>query len=107
MGPAYRMRIHQALVQEQLYEGPIDGEIRAKAYLALDALAATYRLDRTPTAASESDAVLAPKEPAAEVWRVIQESSSIAVLETFAKRYPDSIYSQFARARIKEISTRP
>ena len=78
-------------------------EIRARAYLALDALAATYRLDRTRRAASESEAMVAPKEPAEEVWRVIQESSSIAVLETFAKQYPNSIYGQFARARIKEI----
>jgi formylglycine-generating enzyme required for sulfatase activity len=40
---------------------------------------------------------------AAEAWAATQNSSSIAVLQTFADRYGNTIYGRMARARIEEL----
>jgi len=40
---------------------------------------------------------------AAEAWAATQNSTSVAVLQTFADRYGDTIYGRMARARIDEL----
>jgi formylglycine-generating enzyme required for sulfatase activity len=40
---------------------------------------------------------------AAEAWAATQNSTSIAVLQTFADLYSDTIYGRMARARIEEL----
>src|SRR5271169_3446959 len=44
-----------------------------------------------------------PASEAAEAWAATQNSTSIAVLQTFADRYGDTIYGRMARARIEEL----
>ncbi len=41
--------------------------------------------------------------PAAQAWSTIEDTASKAVLEAFIKRFPDSLYSDFAKARLKEL----
>jgi hypothetical protein len=50
----------------------------------------------TPAAASKTS-------EAAEAWAATQNSTSVAVLQTFADRYGDTIYGRMARARIEEL----
>jgi formylglycine-generating enzyme required for sulfatase activity len=40
---------------------------------------------------------------AAEAWAATQNSTSAAILQTFADRYGDTIYGRMARARIEEL----
>ncbi len=40
-------------------------------------------------------------------WAVIQNTQSEAVLETFAARFPDSLYTEFAKARLNELQGEP
>ena len=52
---------------------------------------------------------LAPEQPApplsepAEAWRVVERSDSEAVLEAFVKRFGETAFGDFARARLTEI----
>jgi S1-C subfamily serine protease len=39
----------------------------------------------------------------AQAWGSIKDTQSIAVLETFIQKFPDSVYASFAKARLKEI----
>lgn len=43
---------------------------------------------------------------AAEAWVAIQQSDSEAVLQAFIDHFPDSLYADFARARLKELRNR-
>ena len=44
-----------------------------------------------------------PLSEAARTWPVIKDNQSVGVLETFAKKYKDSVFAKFARARIEEL----
>jgi uncharacterized caspase-like protein len=44
---------------------------------------------------------------AAQAWAAVSETRSIAVLESFARRYSDTIYGDLARTRISEINRGP
>ncbi len=65
-----------------------------------------------PDASSEGggatdDAEAAPEKPApseaAAAWSAVKDTSSVAVLKTFADRYAESFYADLARARIAEL----
>ncbi len=43
-------------------------------------------------------------DPALVAWNAIRDSDSAALFETFITRYPDSVYADFARARMAEIT---
>ena len=45
----------------------------------------------------------APWSADAQAWSVVQNSQSEAVLEEFARRFPDSVYAGFAKARMDEL----
>ena len=54
--------------------------------------------------------VLAPAAPwsaDAQAWSLVQNSQSEAVLEEFARRFPDSDYGGFAKARLEELRRAP
>ena len=40
---------------------------------------------------------------AAEAWDRVQDASSVAMLESYATRYKDTIYAEWARGRIEEL----
>lgn len=42
-------------------------------------------------------------ESASEVWKVIQNTSSAAVLEVFIEQFPDSIYAKLASAMLGKL----
>jgi formylglycine-generating enzyme required for sulfatase activity len=42
-------------------------------------------------------------DPAAQVWATMKDTTSVAVLEAFIKRYADSFYADVARARLDEL----
>ena len=42
-------------------------------------------------------------DDARSIWDSVKDSTSIAMLESFATSFPDTIYSRFARARIDEL----
>ncbi len=46
----------------------------------------------------------AEDDSALAAWNAIRESNSPAMFETFISRYPDSLYADFARARLDEIA---
>ncbi len=54
----------------------------------------------TPKVSTRDDAI---ETAAAQAWSVVQNTTSAAVLEEFARRFSNSIYAGFARARIEEI----
>jgi hypothetical protein len=77
---------------------PINGSFQFVATPA-QASAAPAGLPAAPTPSA------APSE-AAQVWVTIQSTTSIAVLQTFAARFGDTIYGSMARARIEELKKR-
>ncbi len=52
-------------------------------------------------ATSPPAAVAAPEDR--EAWNGVKDTESIAILKSFADRYPQSLYADFARARIAEL----
>ena len=46
-----------------------------------------------------------PQQPAQDrlAWDAIKDTSSIAIIEAFVRRFPTSLYADFARARIEEL----
>ncbi len=56
-------------------------------------------------------AIVAPLTPGtapdAAAWTAIQNTQSRAVLETFIEKFPDSLYAEFARARLIELEGEP
>jgi uncharacterized caspase-like protein len=61
-----------------------------------------------PVAAAVPERV-GPNEPSpslsadAQAWMAVQGSKSDAVLEEYIRRFPDSVYASFARARLEEL----
>ncbi len=45
----------------------------------------------------------APAGEAAQAWIAVQGTSSEAVLEEYIRRFPDSVYAGFAKARLEEL----
>ncbi len=49
----------------------------------------------------------APKPPisdeAAQAWNIVQNTTSESVLEEFVRRFPESVYARFAKARLEEL----
>ncbi len=45
----------------------------------------------------------APLSADAQAWSVVQGAASEAVLEEFIRRFPDSVYAGFAKARLEEL----
>ena len=45
----------------------------------------------------------APLSADAQAWSLVQNSRSEAVLEEYARRFPDSVYAGFAKARVEEL----
>jgi hypothetical protein len=54
-------------------------------------------------AGSIASPVPAPPNEAERVWTVVKDTSSVAVLEDFIRRFGDSIYGTLARVRIDEL----
>jgi formylglycine-generating enzyme required for sulfatase activity len=44
-----------------------------------------------------------PLSADAQAWSVVQNATSAAVLEEFIRRFPDSVYAGFAKARLEEL----
>ncbi|MGI9522971.1 MAG: trypsin-like serine peptidase [Hyphomicrobiaceae bacterium] len=61
------------------------------------------RLVRRNKSIPISSSTAAPASPAATAWKIIQNSSSTAVIKAFVQQYPDSVFATFARARLAEI----
>jgi hypothetical protein len=58
---------------------------------------------------SDSDGAGQPVSPvsaAAAAWAIVNETDSIAVLEAFAGKFPDSVYATFAHGRLRELRER-
>ena len=66
-------------------------------------LGGAYFYFRPPQAKAEASAPLPPLSEAAEAWRVVEYSDSEAVLEAFVKRFGETVYGDFARARLAEV----
>jgi formylglycine-generating enzyme required for sulfatase activity len=58
----------------------------------------TIEIQKGPPAAA------AAPDPAAQAWAGVKDTSSAAVLETFIEKFPGSVYADFARARLKELT---
>ncbi|UYO54602.1 SUMF1/EgtB/PvdO family nonheme iron enzyme [Rhodopseudomonas palustris] len=58
-------------------------------------------LKRSPSAANAPQ--FSPADGAAQAWTSVKETSSVAVLEDFVRRYGDTIYGTLARARLDEL----
>ncbi len=48
-----------------------------------------------------------PRSKAAEAWLAIEGTASPGVLNAFIANFPDSVYADFARARLKELEAPP
>ena len=70
-----------------------------------DALAAQKiaELKRQQVATPELAAPKAPISEAAQAWSVVQSTTSESVLEEFIRRFPESVYAGFAKARLEEL----
>jgi uncharacterized caspase-like protein len=64
-----------------------------------NALRAKFYFNPAPAPASPQ----APLSADAQAWSLVQSSASEAVLEEFARRFPDSVYAGFAKARLDEL----
>lgn len=111
-GSGYRQELQKALRSAGVYNGRIDGESKEETIVAINKLvggqiksdqATISQPDKLP---NEEEAKLEPTTPTEkpeDVWGVIQNTSSIAVLEEFIKLYPSSIYARLAKSRIDEL----
>ncbi|MEO0495995.1 MAG: SH3 domain-containing protein, partial [Pseudomonadota bacterium] len=66
------------------------------------------KLDQTkPAPAKELQTAVKPKtapsDEASQAWQAISQSASPAMLKVFISRYPDSVYTAFAEARLSEL----
>ncbi len=68
-------------------------------------LGGTYFYFRPPKAETETPKPQ-PLSEAAEAWRAVEHSDSEAMLEAFIKRFGETIYGDFARARLAELRTK-
>lgn len=48
-------------------------------------------------------AVSSAQSPDLDAWNAIRDSNSAALFRTYVERYPDSLYADFARARLAEL----
>ncbi|MGO9486798.1 MAG: caspase family protein, partial [Rhodomicrobium sp.] len=70
-----------------------------------------FRLVYLTPAKKEAEPAKAPGQAAragplpadAQAWSLVQNSQSEAVLEEFARRFPNSVYADFAKARLEEL----
>ena len=69
-------------------------ELSGKFYLTEPHAAPMVADARAPNVTSE----------AAQAWAAVSDTRSVAVLESFARRYSDTIYGDLARTRISEIN---
>ena len=67
-------------------------------------LGGAYFYFRPPQPKAETLAPLPPLSEAAEAWRLVENSNSEAVLEAFTKRFGETAFGDFARARLTEIT---
>jgi hypothetical protein len=69
-------------------------------------LSGKFYLTEPRAAPAIADAARTPNvtSDAAQAWAAVGETRSIAVLESFARRYSDTIYGDLARTRINEIN---
>jgi formylglycine-generating enzyme required for sulfatase activity/uncharacterized caspase-like protein len=44
-----------------------------------------------------------PTDLAAQAWAAVKDTTSVVLLDAFARRYPDSFYAEVARARIEDL----
>ncbi|MFZ1109643.1 MAG: SUMF1/EgtB/PvdO family nonheme iron enzyme [Rhodomicrobium sp.] len=64
--------------------------------------ALTARFYFNPAAPAQEKAQ-PPLSADAQAWSVVQNTASGAVLEEFIRRFPDSVYAGFAKARLEEL----
>ncbi len=62
---------------------------------------ASAAADAAPAARSPSPAM--PVDPAAQAWSVIQNTSSVAVVEDYIRQFGSTAYGSMARARLDEL----
>jgi uncharacterized caspase-like protein len=61
----------------------------------------------SPEQAPAAPANTAGTNEAAQAWATIQNTTSVAVLETFVARFGDTFYGNAARARLEELKKQP
>ena len=71
-------------------------------WLSFPSLAPVY-LVRQETAPPPVAAPQTQLSADAQAWSVVQGAASEAVLEEFIRRFPDSVYAGFAKARLEEL----
>jgi formylglycine-generating enzyme required for sulfatase activity len=64
-----------------------------------NALRAKFYFHSAPALATPA----APLSADAQAWSLVQNSASEAVLEEYIRRFPDSVYAGFAKARLDEL----
>ncbi len=65
-----------------------------------NALRARFYFNPAAAAPAQSQA---PLSADAQAWSLVQATTSEAVLEEFVRRFPDSVYAGFAKARLDEL----
>jgi hypothetical protein len=66
--------------------------------------------EQAPSQAPVAPAAAAPAtatSEAAQAWATIQNTTSVAVLQTFVTRFGDTFYGNVARARLEELKKKP
>ena len=77
-------------------------------WLSFPSLAPVYLAGQVAAAAeAPKQQAQSPLGPDAQAWSLVQNSASEAVLEEFTRRFPDSVYAGFAKARLDELKRKP
>ncbi len=66
-------------------------------------LGGAYFYFHTPKLKEETSAPMPPLSEAAEAWRILRDTGSEAELEAFIKRFGETVYGDFARARLAKM----
>jgi uncharacterized caspase-like protein len=61
----------------------------------------------SPTPVAPAPAAATGTNEAAQAWATIQNTTSVAVLQTFVTRFGDTFYGNAARARLEELKKQP
>ncbi len=78
-------------------------QIRVKQTIGQDPWLSFPSLAPVYLAGREQAAPAGPLPADAQAWSLVQNSGSEAVLEEYIRRFPDSVYAGFAKARLEEL----
>jgi hypothetical protein len=76
-------------------------------FVSFSAIDSGFSFTSAATSVDPSKAGPFASAEAAQGWAAVKDTTSVAAVQAFIQRYPDTFYADLARARLNELGTRP